>query len=112
MIYFKENLEILMERYNISGERLGSQIGLTRGAISSYVTGGAYPKVDKLLMIALILKVDLNDFFYKDLTKIDNLDIGQIGLNNTEGCLMAGGCILRRVAVMESDLLKLKNDKG
>ena len=133
MIFFKENLKILMKRYNLSGERLGDKTGLTKGAISSYTTGGAYPKVENLLTIAQILEVDLEDLFYTDLSQLDNSIKSQIESSNTEGVIQVangnGGDVHQRtgasVEVYERflksqeerirelkemiDLLKLKN---
>jgi transcriptional regulator with XRE-family HTH domain len=100
MLFFKDNLKILMKRYNLSGERLGDKTGLTKGAISSYITGGAYPKVEKLLKIAETLEVDLEDLFYTDLSKSDNYVKSQIETDNTEGVVQVangnGGDVRQR----------------
>ena len=105
MIFFKENLRILMKRYKISGERLSDKTGLTKGAISSYVTGGAYPKTENLLMIAKILEVDLNDLFYTDLSQLDNSTKSQIELKNTDGVIQVangnGGDVHQRTGASE-----------
>ena len=133
MTFFASNLKILMERYNISGKRLGVELDLSDSAISSYQKKGVYPKVETLLKICTIFKTDLNTLFDKDLTQFDFSTENQIELKNIDGVIQVangnGGDVHQRTGASEEvyerflksqderiaelkeyiDLLKLKN---
>lgn len=67
-MYFGKNLKYLMKSRKISGESLSDILNLSQSAISSYTTGGAFPKVETLFKLKEIFKIDLDELFFKDLT--------------------------------------------
>ncbi len=109
---FSNNLKLLRKRYHFTQERLSFEIGVQNTSISNYESGKSLPELATLLRLREVFHVDLETLIFGDISKIPkgmeySSEVKMIGVENpenTEGCMMAGGCVLRRVAVMEEKL--------
>ena len=109
---FPSNLKLLRKRYNLTQERLAEEVGVVNTSISNYESGKSMPELATLLRLREVFKIDLETLMFGDISKIPkgmefSKDLKMIGAENTQVtdvCMMAGGCVLRRVAVMEEKL--------
>lgn len=71
-IKFPENLKRLRKSRGISQEELASQLGLSKGAISQYEAGRAYPGVDGFIKLCEIFHVSLDEIILGNSPKMGN----------------------------------------
>ena len=73
--YLSINLEQLIKKENISKDEFGRLFDLNRGAISSYLDGKAFPKIETLQKIAKLYDLLIDDLINKDIFNTDSSDI-------------------------------------
>ena len=66
-MYIAENIKLLRKRNKMSQEELGSSIGKTKGAVSSYEKSATYPSVEALVAIARLFELSVDDLLLTDL---------------------------------------------
>lgn len=71
-VKFPENLKRLRKSRGISQEELASQLGLSKGAISQYEAGRAYPGVDGFIKLCEIFHVSLDELILGNSPKMGN----------------------------------------
>lgn len=103
------NLKFLRKRYDYSQKRLAVLLDLKHSSISNYEKGVSYPEFATLMKLREIFKIDLETLVFGDVAIFPSELKISSSVETTEGCMMAGGCVLRRVAVLEGDLEKIKN---
>ena len=74
MKYLAENIKYLRNKLGISQEKLAEMMGMNRGNIASYEKGMAEPRIENLLKLMTIFKVELNDLVKKDLRVLEKID--------------------------------------
>lgn len=72
---FKDNLNRIRKEKGFSQERLAEEIGVSRQAVSRWETGDAQPELSKLIVLAEVLQVSLDDL------------CGRTGENSDEGAM-------------------------
>lgn len=65
---FSKNLKIYMLQNNKNQNDIIRDLKVTSSVISSWCTGKAFPRVEKLEMLAEYLNIDVVDFFIEDRT--------------------------------------------
>lgn len=60
---FKDYLKNLRKKYNLSQGDLAKAIGVSRQAVSKWELGLNQPKLDKLIALSKLYKVDMEKFF-------------------------------------------------
>jgi transcriptional regulator with XRE-family HTH domain len=105
------NIKYLRRKNNFTQSKLGEFLGVSDSQVTNYEKGKSSPPLDSVLKMCELFNVALEDFVYKNLeyqNYSEKTELkSELTLQNTEGCMMAGGCVLRRVAEME-ELLKQK----
>lgn len=66
---FGRNVKWLVKHYDTTSDKLAQDIGITSGALSSYITGRVIPKVDIVRKIAKRFKVTIDALVNGDLSK-------------------------------------------
>jgi len=74
MKYLADNIKYLRKKLGLSQEKLAGLLGLNRGNIASYEKGSAEPKIENLLKMMQVFKVEVKDLVEKDLAGIEKLD--------------------------------------
>ena len=74
MKYLADNIRYLRKQLGLSQEKLAGLLGLNRGNIASYEKGIAEPRIENLLKMIQIFKIEVKDLVEKDLAGIANLD--------------------------------------
>ncbi len=57
---FKENLQMIRKKNQLSQEGLAEMLGVSRQAVSKWELGEGYPEVDKLLLLSKKLNISLD----------------------------------------------------
>ena len=63
---FAYNLRQIMNDKNLTGEKLGERIGVTKGTIIHWANGTRFPKEDSIRKLVEVLEVSYNDLFGND----------------------------------------------
>lgn len=74
MKYLADNIKYLRKKLGLSQEKLAEILGLNRGNIASYEKGSAEPRIENLLKMMQVFKVEVKDLVEKDLSGIEKLD--------------------------------------
>ena len=74
MKYLADNIRYLRKQLGLSQEKLADLLGLNRGNIASYEKGIAEPRIENLIKMMQIFKVEVKDLVEKDLTGIAKLN--------------------------------------
>lgn len=67
-LYIGKNIKHLRKQKKLTQEQLGALIGVKKAAISTYEIEKNFPSVDGLIKIADLFQVNMEDFFYLDLS--------------------------------------------
>lgn len=74
MKYLADNIKYLRKKLGLSQEKLAELLGLNRGNIASYEKGSAEPRIENLLKMMEVFKVEVSDLVEKDLAGLEKLD--------------------------------------
>jgi transcriptional regulator with XRE-family HTH domain len=74
MKYLADNIKYLRKKLGLSQEKLADLLGLNRGNIASYEKGSAEPRIENLIKMMQVFKVEVKDLVEKDLAGIEKLD--------------------------------------
>jgi transcriptional regulator with XRE-family HTH domain len=109
---FPENLIKLRKRYKIPQERLAELLNRSGSAISNWEKNINSPDLESLIFLRDHFKIDLETLIMGDVYQfLDELEKKSKIPDPTEGCMMAGGCALRRIAIMENRLEEVEKKK-
>ena len=67
---FSGNLKEIRKENKLSQEQLAEQIGVSRQAISKWESGGAYPEMDKILLLCDKFDLNIDDLLHRDVKEI------------------------------------------
>jgi len=73
MKYLAENIRYLRKKFGWSQEKLAEILGLNRGNIASYEKGTAEPRLENLIKMMELFKVEIKDLVEIDLAGMENL---------------------------------------
>ena len=74
MKYLADNIKYLRQKLGLSQEKLAELLGLNRGNIASYEQGSAEPKIENLIKMMQVFKVEVKDLVERDLAGLEKLD--------------------------------------
>ena len=103
------NIKYLRNKIDYTQAQLGNHLGISDSQVTNYEKGKSSPPLDSVLKMCELFDVSLEPFVFKRIEFEEITEKAELKSENTEGCLLSGVCVLRRVAVMESDLEKIKN---
>lgn len=92
-IHISQNIKHLRKQKKITQEELGRMIGVKKAAVSTYEIGRNYPSVESLLKMVDLFEINMEDFFYKDLSvdeQSDRVEEPQISYHDNFSRLMMG----------------------
>jgi len=78
-----ENLKKIRKENNISQEQLAEQLGVSRQSVSKWESGTAYPEMDKLLQIAKLFNVNIDDLLNQDIKEVNNEKQSKLAINKS-----------------------------
>jgi transcriptional regulator with XRE-family HTH domain len=73
MKYLAENIRYLRKKFGWSQEKLAEVLGLNRGNIASYEKGTAEPRLENLIKMMELFKVEIKDLVEIDLAGMESL---------------------------------------
>jgi transcriptional regulator with XRE-family HTH domain len=73
MKYLAENIRYLRKKFGWSQEKLAEILGLNRGNIASYEKGTAEPRLENLIKMMELFKVEIKDLVEIDLAGMESL---------------------------------------
>jgi transcriptional regulator with XRE-family HTH domain len=68
-MYIAKNIRYLRKTKNFTQSHLSDQLGIVANQISKYESGLSDPPIEKIILMAQLFEVDLNDFVLADLSK-------------------------------------------
>ena len=74
MKYLADNIKYLRKKLGLSQEKLAELLGLNRGNIASYEKGSAEPRIENLIKMMQVFKVEVKDLVERDLAGLEKLD--------------------------------------
>ena len=74
MKYLAENIRYLRKKLGWSQEKLAEMLGLNRGNIASYEKGTAEPRLENMIKMMELFKVEIKDLVEIDLAGMEKLD--------------------------------------
>ena len=72
MSKLSENLKKIRKDNNFSQEDLAEKLGVSRQAISKWESGVAYPEMDKIIQIAKMFNINIDDLLKNDIRESKN----------------------------------------
>lgn len=78
-----DNLKKIRKENNISQEQLAEQLGVSRQSVSKWESGSAYPEMDKLLQIAKLFNVNIDDLLNQDIKEVNNEKQSKLAINKS-----------------------------
>ena len=73
-LFIGQNIKYLRKQKKITQDTLGDLIGVKKATVSTYEIGRNYPSVEALLKLVELFEINMEDFFYKDLSKYKGAD--------------------------------------
>lgn len=73
-MYISRNIKYLRKIKNITQSKLSDQLGIVANQISKYESGLSDPPIEKIILMAELFEVDLNDFVLADMSKGERYD--------------------------------------
>lgn len=86
MKYLADNIRYLRKKLGWSQEKLAEMLGLNRGNIASYEKGMAEPKLENLIKMMELFKIEIKDLVEIDLSGMEKLgnEISRLGEKENE----------------------------
>lgn len=106
--YISLNIRHLRKKINYTQGELGKYLGVSDSQVTNYEKGKSSPPLDSVLKMCELFNVNLERFVFKRIEFELIADKSELKSEITEGCLLPGGCALRRVVVLEGELAQLK----
>ena len=95
-ITMSNNLKKYLKINNVSRNQLSESLGISYSTISDWINGKAYPRIDKIEMMANYFGIEKSDLVEDKSTKSENQDISTMvddlmnNLNSTQTLLFKG----------------------
>ena len=95
-ITMSNNLKKYLKINNISRNQLSESLGISYSTISDWINGKAYPRIDKIEMMANYFGIEKSDLVEDKSTKTENQDISTMvddlmnNLNSTQSLMYKG----------------------
>ena len=95
-ITMSNNLKKYLKINNVSRNQLSESLGISYSTISDWINGKAYPRIDKIEMMANYFGIEKSDLVEDKSTKSENQDISTMvddlmnNLNSTQTLMFKG----------------------
>ena len=95
-ITMSNNLKKYLKINNVSRNQLSESLGISYSTISDWINGKAYPRIDKIEMMANYFGIEKSDLVEEKSTKTENQDISTMvddlmnNLNSTQTLMFKG----------------------
>ena len=95
-ITMSNNLKKYLKINNVSRNQLSESLGISYSTISDWINGKAYPRIDKIEMMANYFGIEKSDLVEDKTSKIENQDISTMvddlmnNLNSTQTLMYKG----------------------
>lgn len=95
-ITMSNNLKKYLKINNVSRNQLSESLGISYSTISDWINGKAYPRIDKIEMMANYFGIEKSDLVEDKSTKTENQDISTMvddlmnNLNSTQSLMYKG----------------------
>ena len=95
-ITMSNNLKKYLKINNVSRNQLSESLGISYSKISDWINGKAYPRIDKIEMMANYFGIEKSDLVEDKSTKTENQDISTMvddlmnNLNSTQTLMFKG----------------------
>lgn len=76
-----ENLKKIRKDNNLSQEQLAEQLGVSRQSVSKWESGQAYPEMDKVLQLAKMFNLNIDDLLNQDVREINTEKQSKVAIN-------------------------------
>lgn len=76
-----ENLKKIRKENNLSQEQLAEQLGVSRQSVSKWESGQAYPEMDKVLQLAKMFNLNIDDLLNQDIKEVNNEKQSKMAIN-------------------------------
>lgn len=76
-----DNLKKIRKENNLSQEQLAEKLGVSRQSVSKWESGQAYPEMDKVLQLAKMFNLNIDDLFNQDIKEVNNEKQSKIAIN-------------------------------
>lgn len=76
-----ENLKKIRKENNLSQEQLAEKLGVSRQAVSKWESNQAYPEMDKVLQLAQMFQLNVDDLLNQDIGEINSEKQSKTALN-------------------------------
>lgn len=76
-----ENLKKIRKDNNLSQEQLAEQLGVSRQSVSKWESGQAYPEMDKVLQMAKMFNLNIDDLLNQDIKEVNSEKQSKLNLN-------------------------------
>jgi len=76
-----DNLKKIRKENNLSQEELAEKLGVSRQSVSKWESGTSYPEMDKLLQIAKIFNVNIDELLNQDIKEVNQEKQSKMLLN-------------------------------
>ena len=76
-----ENLKKIRKDNNLSQEQLAEQLGVSRQSVSKWESGQAYPEMDKVLQLAKMFNLNIDDLLNQDIKEVTSEKQTKITVN-------------------------------
>lgn len=67
-----ENLKRIRKENNLSQEQLAEKLGVSRQSVSKWESGTAYPEMDKVLQLAKLFNLNIDELLNQDIKEVSN----------------------------------------
>lgn len=113
-MHLHQNIRHLRKRSNLTQSQFGEQIGVKASQVTKYEKGTSEPPVSKLIVMADLFKVSLQDLVFTDLSKEEpKYDRPEVPYSEQEESKMIAELndqLRKRVLVLEHRLKQLDPD--
>lgn len=76
-----ENLKKIRKENNLSQEQLAEKLGVSRQAVSKWESNQAYPEMDKVLQLAQMFHLNVDDLLNQDITEVSSEKQSKTAMN-------------------------------
>ncbi len=76
-----ENLKRIRKENNLSQEQLAEKLGVSRQAVSKWESNQAYPEMDKVLQLAKMFNLNVDDLLNQNIKEVNNEKQSKMAIN-------------------------------
>jgi len=78
-----ENLKRIRKENNLSQEQLAEELGVSRQSVSKWESGVSYPEMDKVLQIAKMFNLNIDDLLNQDIKEVNSEKQSKLAINKS-----------------------------